>query len=79
MKDLEMTQTDRRPTDRPTSRDASHLKMYNTWVSDIKKFVLGMLASALNLTEFYFSHFQMSNTQVLYHFGIVRPNADEWL
>ena len=27
MKDLEMTQTDIRPTDRPTSRDASHLKI----------------------------------------------------
>ena len=27
VKDLEMTYTDRRPTDRPTSRDASHLKI----------------------------------------------------
>ena len=38
--------------------------MYNTWVSDIKKFVLGMLALALNLTEVYFSHFQTSNHTV---------------
>ena len=42
--------------------------MYNTWVSDIKKFVLEMLALALNLTEFYFSHFQTSYNQVLYIF-----------
>ena len=62
-----------------TALDPLISKMYNTWVSDIKKFVLEMLALALNLTEVYFSHFQTSNTQVLYHFGIVRPNADEWL
>ena len=32
-----MTHTYRRPTDRPTSRDASHLKMYCYDIIDLKR------------------------------------------
>ena len=49
------------------------------WTRWFQKCITLLLAVAVNLTEFYFSHFQTSYNQVLYHFGIVRPNEDEWL
>ena len=53
-------------------------KWYNTWVS---KNIFGNIFGKIFLKIFLKKIFtkNISNTQVLYHFGIVRPNAIQWL
>ena len=53
-------------------------KWYNTWVSKIFfRNIFGKIFLKIFLKKIFTKN--ISNTQVLYHFGIVRPNAIQWL
>ena len=53
-------------------------KWYNTWVSKIFfRNIFGKIFLKIFLKKIFTKN--ISNTQVLYHFGIVRTNAIQWL